>query len=429
MKRSTFLPLSLALTTASLLGAHGDPAMSGSAYGHAQVAASTAAALDPVDLAIDDVILDRTDFRAGERVTVTALIRRRIQGGPVQVRCYVDTGRVWQVAPTVIVNGSDNRAVFNWTATYDAGDSTVIIGAYVEPQAGDPDLDNNGLWRVWHADDEGDGNSIKYAVPTHEYITGEAVKLANIPEVTAFAQHVVRGAVVEDNFPDLVYGVSWFFGLSTLWTRHFWDVDGGEEGRGLWGRESALEKGRAYLSGWGGKPGALDLYAAGNKALAYEYLGRMMHFVEDVSTPAHVHLDAHAIDDEEAEKWGHHHAQNYTFDMAGEPYDGDDYHAILKHAAQLADSLPSDDVEGDFDGFTDPGGWLPPITRDEIISVNAFGWDKVKPEGMKRVFDRTMPSAIAHAAGMIRLFWKLTHPGEPLPSPATKVSDRLPGIR
>src|SRR5688500_4839009 len=58
--RSTLLPLSLALLTVSLLRAHGDPAMTDSGYGHARVSASAAAALDPVDLAVDDVLLSTT---------------------------------------------------------------------------------------------------------------------------------------------------------------------------------------------------------------------------------------------------------------------------------------------------------------------------------------------------------------------------------
>ena len=377
---------------------------------------------DMVDLVIEDVTLNTYEFSRGDRVKIIATVNRGNMETPVRVRCYVDTGEVRQVASTGNLE-SGSSIEFGWTATFDSGDSIIIVGAYVEPYAGERDTGNNGLWRVYHSPDEADSASnpsLDYAVITHEHLTAEAIKLANIPEVSAHAERIVAGAKLEDNFPDLVYGVSWFFGVSTLWTRHFWDVDAGEAGSGLWGRESALAKGRAYLFGWGNgnHPGAYALYQNGETELAYEYLGRCLHFIEDCSTPAHVHLDAHAIDDDEAEKWGSHHAYSYTYEMTT-PFDGDTFYNIIEHAAQLADSLPSDDMEGDTVGFVDPGGWTPILKRTDIISWNAFGWDKVKPEGMKKLFDRTMPSAIAHAAGMIRLFWKTTHPGEELPPPAT----------
>ncbi len=389
---------------------------------HPVLAEASKASAAEIDLSIQDVTLSRYDFRRGDMVTIKAVVDRGTLAIPVRVRGYIDTGNVNQVASTETI--LDNVAEFQWTASYDAGDSEILVGAYVEPLAGETDLDNNGLWRHYHSHDEGDdgdpGNpALHYAVKTHKHLTEQAILLTNIPEITQFADRIVYGAQKEDSFPDLVYGVSWFFGLSSLWTRHFWDVDKGEQGRGLLGRESALQKGRAYLYGWPNHPGAIELYQQGNKALAYEYLGRAAHFVEDVSTPAHVHLDAHAIDDEEAEKWGKKHGHEYTFDQVEAPFDGDSFYDIIHHAAQLADSLPSDDVEGNTVGFTDPGGWTPLLKRKDIISWNWLGWDKAKPEGMKQVFARTMPSAMAHASGLFRFFWKQTHPGEELPAPAT----------
>jgi hypothetical protein len=154
--------------------------------------------------------------------------------------------------------------------------------------------------------------------------------------------------------------------------------------------------------------------------------------MEDACTPAHVHLDAHMIDDEEAEKWGKVHSQEYTYDTAGLPYDGESLFAIMGHGAQLADSLPSDDQDGDTVGMYDASpAWLPLLRRADIITWNAFGWDQAKPEGMKALFDRAMPNAISHTAGVIRLFWKATHPGEPLPRPAGKGREPwpLPAVR
>lgn len=384
---------------------------------------SPAGASSTPDISVDEITLDRLDFRRGDTVKIRARVRRESLSEPVVVRCYVDVGRVQQVASAETI--LENHADFTWTATYDARDSTIIIGAYVEAVPGEENLDNNGLWTVHHSygQDDEDGASppapgVRYGRRAHEHVAREAIKLSNIPEVSHYADIIAHGAVKEDRFPDLVYGVSWFFGLSTLWTRHFWDVDKGEDGRGLWGRESSLEKGRAYLRGWRNNPGLYTLYAQGEKDLAYEYLGRVIHLMEDAFSPAHVHLDAHVIDDDETEKWGEKHFTEYTYEMAGAPYDGETFVDILTHAAQLGDSLPSDDVEGDLVGFEDPGGWLPRITREEIITWNRWGWDRPRPEGMKKQFDRAIPAAISHVAGMIRLFWRTTHPGEDLPEPA-----------
>ncbi|MBI4871774.1 MAG: hypothetical protein HY814_09415, partial [Candidatus Riflebacteria bacterium] len=198
-------------------------------------------------------------------------------------------------------------------------------------------------------------------------------------------------------------------------------------GRGLWGRESAITKARA-LNGWTNHPGAIALYAAGNKRLAYEYLGRVAHLMEDMFSPAHVHLDAHMIDDEEVEKWGELHADEYSYDMAGAPFDGATLYDIFYHGAQLGDSLPSDDYEGDSAGFTDPGGWTPLLRCSDTTSRNGIGWDEARPEGMKQLFDRAIPGAISHVAGVLRYFWSQTHPGHALPEPATATREPAPPL-
>ncbi len=393
------------------------------------VTAAAPAHMDPTpDVSVVDVMLDRYDFRKGDLVHLSAKVRRQAYTGSLRVHCYVDTGQVDRIASSNSVLGT--LATVDWTATYDAGDATIVIGAYVEQVPGEENTSNNGLWQQYLApsSDNPGAPRIAYDGHGHSRISEEAVKLANIPEVTQYAERIVFGSLAEDRFPDPVYGVSWFLGLSSLWTRHFWDVDKGEQGRGLWGRESAITKARAYMNGWTNHPGAIALYAAGNKRLAYEYLGRVAHLMEDMFSPAHVHLDAHMIDDEEVEKWGELHADEYSYDMAGAPFDGATLYDIFYHGAQLGDSLPSDDYEGDSAGFTDPGGWTPLLRCSDTTSRNGIGWDEARPEGMKQLFDRAIPGAISHVAGVLRYFWSQTHPGHALPEPATATREPAPPL-
>ncbi|MBI4872305.1 MAG: hypothetical protein HY814_12150 [Candidatus Riflebacteria bacterium] len=387
--------------------------------GTARVDGAPPSRREPVpDLSILDVKPDRFDFRKGENVLIQCRVSRNGYVGEVRVRCFVDTGRVDQIASNMQVLGT--LAVTNWTATYDAGDALIVVGAYVEPLPGEADAENNGLWRAFEAPPPGSKPGTpgrKYSNEGHRHITEEGIKLAGIPEVMRFADRIVHGALAEDRFPDPVYGVSWFFGLSSLWTRHFWDVDKGEQGRGLWGRESAYQKARAYLYGWPNHPGAIDLYKSGNPGLAYEYLGRAVHLMEDLFSPAHVHLDVHMIDDDECENEGETRAKEYGYEQAGKPYDGATLYQIMYHGGQLGDSLPSDDAEGDLTGLADTEGWAPLLRRDEVTKRNALGWDEPVPAGMKKLFDRAMPAVISHVAGVIRLFWLETHPGKPIPGP------------
>ena len=102
--------------------------------------------------------------------------------------------------------------------------------------------------------------------------------------------------------------------------RHFWDCRAGLF-RGLFGFDSNVDRAQKYATGgygldgkldpewgtgearWGSAPGegALALYAKGDKARAYWYLGHMAHLLEDLTVPAHALLYPHPFNGDDYE--------------------------------------------------------------------------------------------------------------------------------
>jgi len=82
------------------------------------------------------------------------------------------------------------------------------------------------------------------------------------------------------------------------WGTHFWDPDGGPTGGRLdniGGIPVNLDRQNAYQRAWMLYETAKYLYPA-DPITAYYTLGRVTHLLEDMATPAHVHLDAHIGD-------------------------------------------------------------------------------------------------------------------------------------
>lgn len=80
----------------------------------------------------------------------------------------------------------------------------------------------------------------------------------------------------------------------------------------------ALGAGPAWQNGQEQYDAALQAYANGNLTgtdAAFHRLGRALHFIQDMTSPAHVHDDQHATDDEDFEAWGP--ANFYSFDYSG----------------------------------------------------------------------------------------------------------------
>jgi len=268
---------------------------------------------------------------------------------------------------------------------------------------------------------------------THSHLTGEAIKLANIPEFANNAKILLPASVKEDSFPDLVYGTKQSLGLSMLWCHHFWNVDRGSDwsaeaepdntsgtkrGFGLYGAKSLYHKGMRYLHGWPDHAGAIALHQQGSKEQAYEYLGRVLHLVQDSCVPAHVHLENHMKGLDVAENGAKTSVQSYAFDGVGAPFDGKDFFSIVNHSGRLANSLPTNHKEGELAGFVDPGGWTPILKTADIVTRDSKSKIIPRPEGVKILLGRSLPIAITHSAGLLRLFWTKTHPGQTLPAPA-----------
>jgi hypothetical protein len=96
--------------------------------------------------------------------------------------------------------------------------------------------------------------------------------------------------------------------------RHFWNWRGGLYA-GLGGFDSNVDRAHKYWTGGYGAEGAYDeswsgnksarrgakgqgcvyLYAHGDKAKAFWYLGHVAHLLEDLTVPAHVHLFMHVV--------------------------------------------------------------------------------------------------------------------------------------
>jgi len=114
--------------------------------------------------------------------------------------------------------------------------------------------------------------------------------------VNSIRDSICAGAYDEDadRDPRLTTGISTWQGLFN-WGTHFWKPDAGPEG-GLLEKVGDfpvnLEAKNAYQR-------ARDLYAdakavySDDPQTAYHLLGRVVHLLTDMATPAHVHLDVH----------------------------------------------------------------------------------------------------------------------------------------
>lgn len=199
--------------------------------------------------------------------------------------------------------------------------------------------------------------SERYGTDIHEYIAREAADLygtlygvAGIGlEYEAYLSGSICPAVVDEDD-----------GLNSL--NHFCEGgDGGELTDGLMFFNSAYTRasGTTY-------PDAVDYYHAAAKADAYYWLGHTMHLVQDMTLPAHVHNDQHALGDDQYEATVATYAS--SFDFAGADYwnfqewngdwsssvslwdRGDDYgtlEAIFRETVDYTDDYDSDDYPGD----------------------------------------------------------------------------------
>ncbi|MFZ5628548.1 MAG: S8 family serine peptidase [Spirochaetota bacterium] len=245
-------------------------------------------------------------------------------------------------------------------ATDTTGKTVKLVGAKINSLPNEFDTKNNqkSLQLMLYA-------NTQYKIRTqhiegiHQHMAREALKLvpAGI-EAGSYSDYIQHTEYDEDHL-DVVYGHSGFLFIDCTTETHFWPVNGDDHTRGgttlgdffgcstfgLTGTANAWEKAATLYTGvnhaatesihgdnpgtyaclfmesqeaeekncWGTFKGATQFYAEGKKRAAYGRLGRIGHLIQDQSSPAHTHADAHPpFADDGYEAWsgwdssGHH---------------------------------------------------------------------------------------------------------------------------
>ena len=207
----------------------------------------------------------------------------------------------------------------------------------------------------------------------HEYIAEQARDLYNQShpdsEITSslFCRLLIFiGAGHEDN-KDHVYDREGDFGWTTL--SHFWDADLGPDD--MVECAGTYDTGNSWMKAQSLWAMAVGEYRNGNKVLAYEYLGHVVHLLGDMSVPAHVHEDMHPTLDS-FEKWMSvkpvENAQLSAAEKADLLEKGpvvipegsaeSSLYYLLYTQNQIADFFPSDDSGHEGDTIDNYGGWM-----------------------------------------------------------------------
>jgi uncharacterized protein YegL len=261
--------------------------------------------------------------------------------------------------------------------------------------------------------------------PVHEHIMTEGAylleedpytKAAAYPEVLRYltgraGTDLRSGSRDEDLIGDLsgdnlpAYGAAPF-------REHYWDPDGGI-GDGLYAFRSAAQRAQDHWNQ------AIANYKKGNFDLAYWYLGRVCHLLQDMSVPAHVHNDDHAgyvreldapfwLDTllnpydpsggkDRYEQWigtdGMHYTE-YTRNSCSGPELHEEWtlvgtsgdNGFMWSLAEIADDWDSDDVNGEDDNLE----WIGDVSDDHC----------------QQIADALMPAAIEYTAGLLQRFYE-----------------------
>ena len=133
-----------------------------------------------------------------------------------------------------------------------------------------------------------------YIKDVHEQTAKYAMQLwpdDKILEVRQYAANIDAGARDEDDTDHVWNHTGWCVTIT-----HFWDPDQGPDATMNtavcnYFDPNAWQKARVL---WGM---ALGEYHKGNKEVAYEYLGHVVHLIGDMSVPAHAHFDSHVYPD------------------------------------------------------------------------------------------------------------------------------------
>ena len=137
-----------------------------------------------------------------------------------------------------------------------------------------------------------------------------------------------------------------------------------------------------------------------NKSLSYYFLGRAAHLLEDMSIPAHTHLDPHwgPYGDDSYEVYMAEHFNEYNSEEL-EPVIANNLQELFLSMAEISDNFDSDDYCGEIDNCS------------RHFNCNEFGFCDIDNENSSQIGNELMKEIMKHVAGLYRLFWIETHPG------------------
>jgi len=278
-------------------------------------------------------------------------------------------------------------------------------------------------------------DKVTYTVDTgkevHQWIAKEATALVSeqFPGVE-IAQPLYRGTIeastlipgsdstlLEGAFDEdvdlLVHGaIENPFGQWEPFLRHFCaGGDGDEIYNGWLGYDSALEQAEAYWQTY-----VIDNYLS-SRSLSYYYLGHVVHLLQDMSVPAHVHNDQHGIGDDEYEDWvgENSHFQNYdTADVASSwnIYLPTGLEAVFRLTADYTEDYPSDDYWGE--DPTEYGASYRAPNRHRPGEITSPG--ELTPGECETIADDLMPWAMEQVGALFRLFYSEVDDSPPVVS-------------
>ncbi|HBO43939.1 MAG TPA: hypothetical protein DD670_08410 [Planctomycetaceae bacterium] len=139
-------------------------------------------------------------------------------------------------------------------------------------------------------------------------------------------------------------------------------------------------------------PNAVNYYSSGSITSAYYWLGRTMHLLQDMTVPAHVHNDQHALGDDEYEDNAGGQAAYFDFDQ-DDSWDfqqwggdwsspewlwdrSDDYptlESLFRETTDYTDDYDSDDYPGDWHNGA-AGDEFPPARLEQLDRSHHAVW-------------------------------------------------------
>jgi hypothetical protein len=221
-----------------------------------------------------------------------------------------------------------------------------------------------------------------YKGPQHSYITETAVD--NYQAWVALDEDLRVGSVAIAKYEGFLVWGSIHEDDGVRWLHHFWNPDGGLND-GLWLHDSAYTR-ATMLYGY-----VLDEYEDGNYGVAYNYLGQVLHLIEDMGTPAHTLLDPHPSGD-----W---YESTYISNPANYPAEtglesGSTLYTLMLNLAETSDNYDSDDYNGEVTA----GTYRPaPFTNFAGVTIaNACFRGAIRAAGgfLKRFYATVKPSVV-----------------------------------